>query len=253
MNMPLLNFLQQMSRAILPAQCLLCLAATGRPLELCHDCEADLPWLEQPACRVCAMPAPKASRPGYLCPRCSRKPPPFSTTTAPLAYDFPINKMVGEFKDKGRLGFGTVLAQLLARALVQRIQVEPEMMPPDTMLVPVPLAKARQRQRGFNQAEEIARQLALALQLPVTNLLLRPRAATPQRQLGADQRQVGVKGSFALNDKIINRIKPSTVILVDDVMTTGATLTEASQLLGRAGVKQVHVAILARTLLEQPV
>ena len=160
--------------------------------------------------------------------------------------------MVGEFKDKGRLGFGTALSQLLLLQLLKAsmLRQESPLLPADTLLVPVPLARARFRERGFNQAAEIARHLAVGLQLPLANLLLRPKASTPQKRLDASQRLAEVRGSFALNVKALDKHRPNSVLLVDDVMTTGATVTEAAQLLRQGGVKQVHVAVLARTLLD---
>ena len=230
--------LHRLSHTLFPGRCLLCSAAAGRPLDLCEPCERDLPWVER-SCYTCALPLP-ADAVSRRCIACVGKPPAFEATVAALSYSFPVTRMITEFKENRRLVFGSVLSYLLA----QRLEAS-GILSPGSLLVPVPLSSARLRRRGFNQAQEIAQHLSHRFGLPVCNRLLsRNPSSQDQKRLGASQRRKSVKGTYAVGRR---PEVPASVLLIDDVMTTGATAGEIARLLRKAGTCSVRVAVLART------
>lgn len=225
------------ARHLLPQRCVLCASQAGDAL-LCAACVAALPTIEE-ACPRCALPSPCAA----LCGACLAQSPPFAATLAAYAYAFPVDRLLQAFKYGGQLP----LAEWAAGALAGRVGGEcalrrwPAGRP---LLVPLPLAPARQRQRGFNQALEIARRLARAVDLPLATALRRPHAGAPQAGLPWAQRRANVRGAFVAN----RRLDGFTVILVDDVMTTGATLADAAAAAMAAGAARVECWVVARTL-----
>ncbi len=173
-----------------------------------------------------------------MCGVCLRRPPPFTAAWAPFCYGYPLDQLVARFKFARQLAAGKVLSQLMVdRALVEKPQIP-------NLLIPVPLHDGRLRERGYNQALELARPLAHALDLMLDpTLLIRTRATCAQTGLDAKARRNNVRGAFAV---VPNKAIPAHVALVDDVMTTGTTLREATRALHRAGVARVDVWALAR-------
>jgi ComF family protein len=182
---------------------------------------------------VCALPAPEA----LTCLRCERQPPPWTFAHAAFTYAFPVDQLVQGLKYRGELA----LAGWFGTALAQHLGASAEL--PDTV-VAVPLAPSRQRERGFNQAREIARVTAHHLRLPCVDALARLRSTTPQAALPWDARAANVRGSFACT----RDVRGARLALVDDVMTTGATLRAAALALRDAGAARVDIWVVARTL-----
>jgi ComF family protein len=225
------------ARRALPQRCALCAGPAGDAL-LCAACTAALPTLGA-ACPCCALPSPG----GALCGACLAHPPPFDATLAAYAYAFPVDRLLQALKYGGQLA----LADWAATALAARVRGEPTpwrsvALPP--LLVPLPLAAPRQRQRGFNQALEIARGLARELGLPHEAALRRRHAGPPQAGLPWAQRIANVRGAFTAQ----RRLDGLHVVLVDDVMTTGATLADAATAATAAGAARVGCWVVARTL-----
>lgn len=219
--------------------CLLCDEATDAALPICVPCEAELPWLGD-HCLRCALPLPMA---GLTCAQCSGQPPAFSAVLAPWHYDFPIDSLVTRFKHQGRWPLGHLLAELLGQFLQHRF--DDGLARPDCLL-PVPLARKRLRQRGYNQAAMLADWLGRTLSLPVNSrLLVRTRETPAQQGLDARARRRNLRGAFALADE--NALKGHHVALIDDVLTTGATADAIARLLIKSGVGRVDVYCLART------
>lgn len=217
---------------LLPGNCIACGAAAGRRADLCAACEADLPWLHS-ACRHCALPAPPGTG---ACGRCLRRPPPQRQAVAAFLYGFPINSLVQRFKFHGDRVAGRVLAERLATALENRDG--------SPVLVPVPLSRVRERDRGFNQAALIANDLAARLGLAVDeSLVARVRHTEEQSGKSAAERRRNLRGAFALMGTAV----PAHVAIVDDVMTTGSTIHEIARLLLAGGVKRVDAWVVART------
>jgi ComF family protein len=214
--------------ACLPQQCALCAAGSGRRL-VCDACTMDLPQLPE-LCPACALPCPH----GALCGACLARPPAFSRTRAAFEYAFPIDRLLQGLKYEGRLW----LAEFLAGALAGRVDTWPD------ALVPLPLAPARQRQRGYNQAREIARWLAHRGPAPVLDGLVRTRETPSQANLPWSARAANVRGAFAGRASLSGL----RIAIVDDVMTTGATLRAAAIAARRAGARDVEAWVVARTL-----
>jgi ComF family protein len=221
------------ARRALPQRCELCAGASGSEL-LCRGCARALPRLG-PACPVCALPTPS----GAICGHCFAHPPPFDATIAAFAYAFPVDRLVHAFKYHGRVALGEWGAGAIRAERARSAGAVPQ------RLIALPLSRERQRERGYNQAYEIARVLARELRIPlVRDGVRRDRAAPPQAALPWSERAKNVRGAFAceLDLKGIN------VAVVDDVMTTGASLAEFARTLKRAGATRVENWVVARTL-----
>jgi ComF family protein len=221
------------ARRALPQRCELCAGASRSEL-LCSGCARSLPRLG-PACPVCALPTPS----GAVCGRCLAHPPPFDATLAAFAYAFPVDRLMHAFKYHGRVA----LAEWGAAAIRARRAARASALP--QRLIALPLSRERQRERGYNQAHEIARVLGRELSIPLVHGgVRRDRAAPPQAALPWSERARNVRGAFACELDL----KGLTVAVVDDVMTTGASLAEFAVTLKRAGATRVENWVVARTL-----
>ena len=224
--------------------------ARWRPHSLCavcHDwgrqrvCDTCLDRFAAPAarCRRCAIELPDGVP---VCGRCLTAPPAFERTLAALHYAYPWDGLLLRFK----FGAGLDLARVLARLLADRVRADNEASP--ALVVPVPLGPQRLRERGYNQAWELARRVAADAGCRAdARLLLRVRDAPHQLALPADRRAANVRGAFAVEPLRRAELQGRTIALVDDVMTTGATADEAAKVLLAAGAASVQVWVLART------
>lgn len=223
--------LRHAGRALLPPRCVVC-AGTGADMDLCAPCRAVLPWNEG-ACRRCGL---ALAGEGEDCGACRLRPPPFARVQCPLRYAFPVDRLVPRFKFHGDLAAGEVLATLMHWGL------DPADRP--QALVPVPLHRGRLRGRGYDQALELARALARLGGPPVrAGALRRLRETAAQSRLGAQARRGNLRDAFGLRQ---GHGLPAHVALVDDVMTTGATLAECAGVLLAAGVHRVDAWCIAR-------
>ena len=215
---------------LLPCICLLCRAQTEGG-GLCRPCRADLPR-NHPACPRCAAYAIDTTR---ACGRCQARPPNFTRLVAPLRYEFPVDALLTRLKFGRELALAEPLGSLIGTA-VSGTDVD--------IVVPLPLHWRRLLVRGFNQAERLAAAVAAHLDRPIHRRALdRCRATRPQTSLDKRARQSNVAGAFrARADAVSGR----RVLLVDDVVTSAATVSAASAALYRAGAKEVVVAALAR-------
>ncbi|MCY1285927.1 comF family protein [compost metagenome] len=220
--------------------CLLCGATADAPgLPLCSGCDADLPWLAA-HCAICALPLQAH---GLVCGECLKKPPAFARVETPWRYAFPLDSLVTRFKHHAQWPLGRLLGQLLARHLQHAFH--DGLARPD-LLLPVPLAPLRQRQRGFNQAGLLADWLGRELRLPVRgNLIRRVQETPPQQGLDAATRKRNLRHAFALESG--GDLRGAHLALVDDVLTTGSTAETIARLLRKAGAARVDVYCLART------
>ncbi len=216
---------------LLPPRCLVC-GDPGLPgRDLCGACHAALPR-QRHACPRCALPLPEAS----TCPACLALPPPLDATYAAFDYAFPLDRLLPRLKFHRDFAAGRVLAQCMAEHFAG--------LPRPQALVPVPLHRERLRQRGYDQALELARPLARALDLPLrAGLLQRSKATRAQSRLDADARCRNLHGAFRVD---AGTTLPMHVALVDDVMTTGATLHAAAEILRTAGVARIDAWVCAR-------
>jgi ComF family protein len=220
----------------LSGHCLLCgdRCPAGDGLSLCSGCRCDLPPNSHP-CPACGEPL---AGPDMLCGNCQRRPPPCDTTIAPLLYAPPLDTLILRMKAPAGIVAACTLGRLLAWQLESRAVERPD------LLLPIPLHPTRLRERGFNQAALLARQISRKLDIPWdAGILEKCRQTEDQRGLDRRARQRNLRGSF------VSRELPRGchVAIVDDVITTGATSQEAARTLKRAGAGRVDVWALART------
>lgn len=182
-----------------------------------------------PLCPRCGLPSPDAA----TCGRCVTEKPAYDATRAALAYDFPADALVHSLKFRGELALAPLLGKLLRETLGEERA---------DCIVPVPLSSGRLRERGYNQAVEIARHLGR----PGLDLALceRTRESRPQMELPHDERQRNVRGAFRCTGSLVG----ARVAVVDDVMTTGATLNELARTLKAAGAVHVSNWVVTRAL-----
>jgi len=215
----------------IPQNCLLCTASSGADA-LCLACRTALPIRHLPVCPICAGDSPT----GAICGACLRHPPAFEQTLAGFDYTFPIDALLHAFKYGGALHIAAALTQPLTHCARQTTL-------PD-IIVPMPLHPARLRERGFNQAVEIGKIIARQLNIPLrANACTRTRDTVPQASLPRRARRKNLRGAFAC----ATPLKGMRVALVDDVMTTGATLHELAAVVRHAGATTVSAWVIART------
>jgi len=225
------------ANALLPWRCALCAGPAPAGRELCEGCEADLPRVAQ-SCPRCAL-ALDATDASGLCRRCAAQPPRFHRALAPLAYDYPVDRLLLGLKFGGRAH----LARALAGQIAARVREEAErgLLDMPDALVPVPLHPKRLAERGFNQAEEIARFVGRDLGVPVQpEICRRTRHTKMQSRLSDEERRANVAGAFLCSKA------PKRPAIVDDVVTTGATVDALAAALSAAGAERLHVWAAAR-------
>ncbi len=211
---------------LFPQSCLLCQARHG---PLCQSCQADLPWLPQNRCPVCAQ----STANGETCGHCLKETPAFDRTHALFAYGFPVDRLIQRFKYAENLALAPFLGALLAEHVVNK---------PDIWL-PMPLHANRLKERGFNQAVEITRELSQQTGIAMQPAwAARERDTPPQAGLKREARRKNMRGAFTC--------KPDVgglhIGIVDDVMTTGSTLDALAGTLKQAGAKEVSCLVVAR-------
>lgn len=209
---------------------MLCSSASGGAL-LCAACAGDLPRLPASRCASCALPIPH----GAVCGACLKHPPRYDSVSAVFAYAFPVDALVQAFKYDGNLALGAFFGEALAHALTEHADC----------IVPMPLAPQRVRERGFNQSLEIARHTSRLTGIPLLAAACRKVVETrPQAELPWKERAKNVRGAFVCDADLDGK----KVAVIDDVMTTGATLDELAKNLRLAGAARISGWIVARTL-----
>lgn len=221
-----------LAERIFGGTCYLCRGASDDAL--CAPCSAELPYLAHPRCPSCGLPALA----GTLCGRCLAEPPAFDATIAAFAYAFPADVLVQGLKFRSELALARVLANELHAAVLAAPAI------PVDLIVPVPLHDARLRERGYNQSMEIARGIASRLNVPLApDACARVRDTAAQLDLPWKARRENVRGAFSC----ARALDGKTVAVVDDVMTTGATLAEVAATLKKFGAARVVNWVVART------
>ncbi len=218
---------------LLPEQCSLCRGPASAPV--CAPCRAELPW-NRIACPLCARP--QETGPSYVCGACAQAPPLFDSAWSAFRYATPIDRAVQGLKYHAGFRAGRWLGEEMARELARHPQPLPG------LLLPVPLHPGRLRRRGYNQALELARALGRMLTIEVDAELAR-RLRPTEDQIGksAAERRRNVKGAFTVNAAGLNGLH---LALVDDVMTTGSTLSELARVCREAGAARIEVWTAAR-------
>jgi ComF family protein len=236
--------IRSISNHLLPSQCLLC-ACTLHGELLCSGCMGDLPELRKTnTCKQCSL---SLSTLDQLCGHCLRQPPAFSRSLILFAYQYPLNSLIHKFKYRRHLASGKLLGGLLAQHIKQYEQ-NTGWQTPD-LLIATPMHWTRRWQRGFNQAEILTQYIADELKLPIANhFITRTQRTSSQKELSRLERQKNLRKAFEISNKHQCQLVGKKIALIDDVVTTTATMRELSQLLKKAGAVDVQVWALARTM-----
>ena len=230
-------FKNKLSRNI-PKQCLLCLSPTQNKYLMCSSCEEDLPK-NTVHCVICSTPfnATQMTEKILVCGTCQKMPPHYTTSVIPHFYATPLKQLITQLKFHNNLTYAPLLSQSFVKEMKKRKKL-PE------CIIPVPLHKQRLRERGFNQALELARIVANQLKIPLDYSLCQRDKATPfQSGLSAKQRKQNLKNAFS----IVKAHSYKHVAIFDDVVTTGTTVDELARKLKQSGVETIEIWAIART------
>lgn len=231
---------------LLPAGCLSCgtwVPTRERRGLLCARCRSRLPRAPWPRCPRCHHPLGTGRAPGPSCRACGDWPEALTGARHAVVLAPPADALVHALKYEGWRELAPEMGRAMARAVLPL-----ERGPGDVAVVPVPTTLQRMRKRGYNQARLLADALGEVLDLPVVDALQRTRGGATQVALHPSQRRANVRGVFAMRGEVSSRLEGAHVLLVDDVLTTGATAGAAALELAQAGVSQVTLLTYARAL-----
>lgn len=231
------TLLDGMLSLIFPPRCEVC--GTLQEPVVCARCHDAFRAIHAPYCQQCGLPFDPLAQSAAHCAICREEPPTFDAARAAGAYENELRRAIHLFKYDGVRALAAPLAAFVAETITFPFEIE--------CLCPVPLHPQRATMRGYNQSELLAEEMGEHWSLPVIpTMLTRTVNTTPQMQLPAAERKRNVKGAFAVSAPVAGR----TIGLVDDVYTTGSTLSECSRILKRAGAQRVLVLTVARALLD---
>jgi len=225
-----------------PEVCQLCREARATPAKgyVCGDCRAKVRFIQEPFCQRCGRPYEGAITTQFECANCQEMEWHFQSARSAVVACDPVLEVIHRYKYQRALWFEPFLAELLIRAAVPVLDQQKP-----SMIVPVPLHPTKQREREFNQADRLARRLGLAMRIPVNKRLLRRVVPTrTQTQLSRQERLANVRNAFAMRGG--RRLNGERIVLVDDVLTTGATTSACARVLRAAGAGEVCVWTVAR-------
>jgi len=242
--MSLAKVLHDLGEVIFPFRCLGCddLIDQGNGRLFCPSCAAKVHFIRGSLCDICGTTFPDSSAENHLCGECLEKKPCFSRARAIFNYDDVILNAIHQFKYKNNLSIGEMLASFMADFSFPGIDFTGY-----SLMVPVPLHIKRLRERGFNQSLILARALGKKRQIPVDfSVLKRHKYTQTQTGYHKQERKQNIRGAFEVCNA--EKISGQTILLIDDVFTTGATVNECAKILIRAGAREVSVLTLARVL-----
>lgn len=237
-------FIESCQELVFPSCCLECgkrLPCRELPL-ICSDCLTSVQYTNSPQCTCCGIPFEAGQ--DHLCELCLKKNYAFDLARVAMHYQEPVTSLISSLKFNGSLSGLSTLAQLaISSTGIKELSV------PD-VIVPVPLHIRRLRERKFNQAVLISHSCFPNYKEQIkSNILVRHRATSPQTGLNGNERRKNLSGAFSLKD--MKQIKGKSVLLVDDVFTTGQTAHECAKVLKKAGAKRIEVFTLARAVVKQ--
>ncbi len=222
-------------RIIFEPSCLLCTSPQSNNHGLCSPCLNELPWHPASSCPQCGL-----SSSGQLCGSCISSPPDFDATHSVFLYQYPIDKMMQRYKYGNTLNFSHTFGQLLT---------EKSPFEAVDLIIPMPMHPTRLKERGFNQALEITKILTKNCKEKLDYKSIERQTLTPpQASLPLKERVKNIKGAFKVNAEIIDKLAGKRIAIVDDVMTTGASLNELAKTLKKAGASHVECWVIARTM-----
>jgi len=218
---------------LLKQSCILCASRNGGSIGICHDCLDDMPWHTSAHCPQCAMLSN-----GLPCGSCLKAPPHFDATHALFTYDYPLDKLLQHYKYGESLHLANTFAELWLN------KIHPHDSAVD-LIIPMPMHATRLQQRGFNQALEIAKVISKKTRITLDyQVCQRSKLTPPQAGLPLKDRIKNIRGAFKCEKDMHGR----NIALVDDVMTSGASLDELAKTLKQAGAAHVECWVIARTL-----
>ncbi len=226
---------QKLLSNLFPSRCILCQKTVNQDIELCPDCYKTLPQNDV-CCVRCALPLPDNINNGVLCGRCIQKAPAFDYAHSLFRYEGSVIGLVHQLKFGEKISYARSIGEMLQQKLLE-IGENPD------CLLPVSLHDSRLRQRGFNQSIEISRVITNKLAIPIEyDAVVRHRHTPAQTGLDAKQRKKNIIGAFS----VVQELNYQHVLIVDDVMTTGATVNELARVLKKNNVARVGVLTIAR-------
>lgn len=234
----------------LPPQCFGCAAPIARQGGLCGACWYAIDFIERPFCDISGMPMPFDPSIGAsglsISVAAIDKPPPYARARAVMRYNEASASLISRFKYADRLEAAPAFAHWMVRAGSDVLQGA-------DLIMPVPLHRGRLFQRRYNQAAELSRAIARETGVALAaDHLVRVRATRPQVGLSGDARRRNVAGAFRVKSGVGPQITGKTIVLVDDVMTTGATIEACARVLHAAGARELRVLTLARVVHAEP-
>lgn len=227
----------QLLKIVFPPACPLCLKTLpdNWPDDFCDTCLTGFNPLPKAHCPCCALPFVATESSSHLCGRCLTALPSYTKVYAYGLYDATLRQAVHQFKFNHKVGLDRSLGSLLEQSIGSDLEID--------LVLPVPLQKKSLRRRSYNQALLLAREIARIRRWKVDNeLLVKIRATLPQHELPAKERERNLRGAFRLT----RQLSGEKILLIDDVMTTGATVSACSQVLLNGGAGSVNVAVIAR-------
>jgi ComF family protein len=249
-NSHLFNFglkIDALKQLIFKPNCLLCTQNIAQNTEnthpsihaVCRACLAELPWHPKTSCPQCGLASS-----GIICGSCLNSPPDFDATKAVFLYAYPVDAMMQRYKYGSMLNLGDTFGEFLA----EKVNVEDCLKNID-LIIPMPMHPQRLKERGFNQALEIAKVLTKNCKEKLDYKSTERQTLTPpQASLPLKERVKNIKGAFKVNADKLDKIQGKRIAIVDDVMTTGASLNELAKTLKKAGASHVECWVIARTL-----
>lgn len=234
-----MNTIKFIQNLILPTRCLICQKPSNQKYAICKPCQSQLPYLKN-TCHRCASILPEEATKKF-CANCLKYPPYFDRTIALFRYQDAIIKLITNLKFNKELVAAKLLGRLFCEHLIQENTLLPD------LIIPVPLHIKRLKQRGYNQAIEIAKPVAKKFNIPLLkNSCIRTRHTKPQTELPAGQRKMNIKNAFEIKKSFTGL----NIAIFDDVMTTGTTVNELSYCLKKAGAKNIDIWCCARTIFD---
>jgi len=228
--------------ALLPPRCLVCGGIVPDAGAMCGPCWAGMSFIEAPYCDRCGLPFEVDAGPASICGACSARPPPYGLARAVLRYDDASRPLILSFKNGDRMQAARHLGRWMAR-------IGQDVLAGADVVAPTPLHWRRLVSRRYNQAAELARAIAHEAGVAhCADLLKRTRPTPIQGGLNARARRLNVRGAFAVTARHQENLAGASVVLVDDVFTTGATVEACTKTLLRAGAARVDILVLARVV-----
>ena len=238
------RILTALAELIFPTRCMTCgtvLDYQAIPV-FCADCFSKIKFIQSPLCPCCGIPFETAAGSDHLCSDCIDAAPVFTVARSVGCYENVLLDAIHQFKYRGKTATGKSLGKLMAEFSYPGFSIADY-----SLIIPVPLHLKRLRERGFNQSVILAREIARSFSVPLDFMTLKKHIHTdPQVSLGKKEREKNVRGAFTVKRE--NTIKNESILLVDDVYTTGSTLKECARVLKNHGAREVAAITLARAV-----